>query len=100
MPVMYPLLSALKVTPTSNGASGPASKIAGVAVLGQMVQGQAEASKALSKRKRDVSKNLTFIAIFSRTFRIHRDRCVSQSPQNCGAVLLLISAKSCTAESR
>jgi hypothetical protein len=59
------LLSALKVTPSSIAASGPASTIAGVVVLGQMVQGQAQASKVPDKKKRNVSKHLTFIAILS-----------------------------------
>jgi hypothetical protein len=75
------LLSALNVTPTSIGASGPTSKIAGVAVLGQMVQGQAEASKAPNSRKRNVNRNLHFIAIFSWTIFFHRDRCVSVSAE-------------------
>jgi hypothetical protein len=59
------LLSALKVTPSSTGASAPASTNAGVVVFGQMVQGQAEASETGNKRKRNVSKTLAFIATFS-----------------------------------
>src|SRR6267154_414706 len=62
------------------GASGPPSTIAGVAVLGQMVQGQAEASRAPNSRKRNVSKTLTFIAIFSRTF-------LNSSPSLCSKLL-------------
>src|ERR1700680_965768 len=65
---MYPLLSALKLTPSSTGASGPPSTTAGTAVIGQMVQGHAEAPKAGNKRKRNANKTLTFIAIFSRPF--------------------------------
>jgi hypothetical protein len=94
------LLSALKVTPTSIGASGPTSKIAGVAVLGQMVQGQAEASKAPNNRKRKVNRNLHFIAIFSRTIFVYRDRCVSKPPQNLRTCFLFISAKVALAKSR
>ncbi len=37
---MYPLLSARNVTPISTGASAPASGVAGVELLGQMVHGQ------------------------------------------------------------
>src|ERR1700680_80238 len=64
---MAPLLSALKLTPSSTGASGPPSTTAGTVVIGQMVQGHAEAPKAGNKRKRNANKTLTFIAIFSRT---------------------------------
>src|SRR5438876_4250834 len=38
--VIYPLLSARNVTPSSTGESGPTSATDGTAVLGQIVHGQ------------------------------------------------------------
>src|ERR1700719_1816795 len=65
-----------------------------------MVQGQAAAPKAPDKRNKNVSTNLTVIAIFSPTFFIHRDRCISKPPRNCGVLFLFIPANGGSEESR
>lgn len=57
------MVSALKLTPSSTGESDPTSSTAGVAVLGQIVQGQANNVDVLPRANRAANKNLIFIVI-------------------------------------